>query len=422
MLKDYPVERKGRLDRLFESLDIVSEGTYVYLCDMRYDISRWSRNAVDAFGLPGEYMHAAADIWQKRIHPDDIAVYHSEIEKIFRGQAEGHDMQYRTKTANGEYVICTCRGTVLIDANGVPEYFAGSIRNLSNHEHIDSLTGLSNQYGFLEMLKTNMAREQKMEITMVGIGRFSEFNEVYGYHFGNKIIQHFARHLYEFVGNTGSVYRMDGTKFVVVSNIFNSREIKERYEILRSYCRTDFFVDGRSIILDLNAGHITVKNFDVDSRTVYACLNFVYSESKLHKQGDMVEFKNALNNDNSQRIEKLHYIRGSIMKNYEGFYLVYQPVVDSKTEKLIGAEALIRWKSKRYGVVPPDHFIPLLEKDPLFPELGKWILTTALRDARVLMKEIPDFTVNVNLSYTQLEKGGFVDMVLRTLSETGFFL
>jgi len=131
----------------------------------------------------------------------------------------------------------------------------------------------------------------------------------------------------------------------------------------------------------------------------------------------MVSFLNELNNENSQRIEKLHYIRGSIMKNYEGFYLVYQPVVDSRTERLIGAEALIRWKSERYGVVPPDHFIPLLEKDPLFPELGKWILETAMKDAKEIMKTVPDFVVNVNLSYTQLEKGGFVDMVLQTLKK-----
>ena len=419
-LKDYPEERKARLDKLFEAFSIVAEGTYVYLCDMRYDVSRWSKNAVETFGLPSEYMYAAGSIWEKRIHPEDMDVYHDEIDNIFRGKASGHDMQYRARKLDGEYIICTCRGTVLIDANGVPEFFAGSIRNHSVTAHIDTLTGLSNQYGFLESLKNNMLREKDMEVTLLGIGRFAEFNEVYGYHFGNKILQRFARHLYEYVGNTGTVFRLDGTKFGIITNTYKAGEIHERYEKLRRYCRTRFEVDGKNIILDLSAGHISVNRFDVDSQTVYACLSFVYSESKLHKQGDMVDFKNTLNNENSQRIEKVHYIRGSIMKNYEGFYLVYQPVVDSMTEKLIGAEALIRWKSERYGVVPPDHFIPLLEKDPLFPELGEWILETALRDAREIMKEIPEFVVNVNLSYTQLEKGGFVDMVLRKLKQEDF--
>ena len=420
MLEGYPEKRKEKLDKLYEAFAIVAEGTYVYLCDMRYDISRWSKNAITAFGLPAEYMHGAGEIWEHKIHPEDIAVYHSEIDSIFKGETSGHDMQYRARKINGEYVICTCRGTVLIDNNGEAEYFAGSIRNQSSQEHIDTLTGLSNQYGFLESLQNNMVREKNMEITLLGISRFAEFNNVYGYHFGNKILQRFARHLYEFVASTGSIYRLDGTKFVVMSNTYNVKQITEKYEELRRYCRTNFEVDEKNIILDLNAGHISVTNFDVDPQTVYACLSYAYSESKLHKQGDMVFFINDSNNDNSERIEMLHYIRGSIMRNYEGFYLLYQPVVDSKTEKLIGAEALIRWKDDRYGTVPPDQFIPLLERDPLFPELGEWILRTALSDARKIMKYVPDFTVNVNLSYTQLEKGGFVDMVLNTLKEEDF--
>ena len=419
-LAEYPENRRQQMNKLYEAFAIVAEGTYVYLCDMRYDISRWSKNAVLTFGLPGEYMFNAGSIWEKRIHPDDIEVYHAEIDKIFNGGARGHDMQYRAKKLSGEYVICTCRGIVLCDENGTPDYFAGSIRNHSVQENIDTLTGLSNQYGFMETVQDNMNKEHEMEITLIGIGRFAEFNDVYGYHFGNKILQRFARHLYEYVGNTGSVFRLDGTKFVVMSNSFKGDAIRRRYEELRLYCRTRFKVEDKNIILDLNAGHISVKNFDIDSQTVYACLSFVYSESKLHKQGDMVEFLNDLNNENSERIEKLHVIRGSIMKDYEGFYLLYQPVVDSRTEKLIGGEALIRWKSERYGTVRPDHFIPLLEKDPLFPELGKWILRTSLIDAKKIMKLRPEFVVNVNLSYTQLEKGGFVDMVLNTLKEQDF--
>ena len=417
---EYPEKRKQGLDKLHQAFSIMAEGNYVYLCDLRYDISKWSKNAVFIFGLPGEYMYKAGSIWQQHIHPDDVEIYHAEIDKLFNGSTDGHDMQYRARKADGEYVICTCRGIVLYDENGVPDYFAGSIWNHSIQENVDKLTGLSNQYGFLETVQENLAQKKEMEITLVGIGRFAEFNEVYGYHFGNKILQRFARYLYDFVGDTGTVFRLDGTKFVVIGQSYKADKIRQEYEKLRFYCRTQFKVEGKNIILDLNSGHISVKNFDIDSQTVYACLSFVYSESKLHKQGDMVEFLNNLNNENSERIEKLHVIRGSIMKEYEGFYLLYQPVVDSKTEKLIGGEALIRWKNDRYGTVRPDHFIPLLEKDPLFPELGKWILRTALIDAKKIMKLRPEFVVNVNLSYTQLEKGGFVDMVLQTLKEQEF--
>ena len=419
-LKDFPEDRKLRLDKLFEAFSIVAEGTYVYLCDMRYDISRWSKNAVNTFGLPDIYMFNAGLIWEGRIHPDDVEVYHKQIEGIFKGQYDGHDMQYRAKRVDGEYAVCTCRGSVLFDENGEPEYFVGAIRNHSLHENIDRLTGLSNQYGFLDYLRDSMIKETEVEITLLGIGKFNEYNDVYGYNYGNKILQKFARHLYEFVGNKGKVYRMDGTKFVVVTSSYTAEEIAKKYEQLRRFFRSRFEVEGKKLVLDLNAGHISLRNFDVDTQTVYACLSYVYSESKLHKQGDIVSFMNELNDENTQRIEKLHYIRASITKNFEGFYLLYQPVVDSKTEKLIGAEALVRWKSEKYGTVPPDHFISLLEKDPLFPILGEWILETALENAKEVMKELPDFTVNVNLSYTQLEKGGFVEMVLATLDKLDF--
>ncbi|MBO6215394.1 MAG: hypothetical protein J6N76_07645, partial [Lachnospiraceae bacterium] len=59
---------KARLDSLFEAFSIVAEGTYVFLCDMRYDYSRWSQNAVTTFGLPSEYMYGAGEIWSEHIH------------------------------------------------------------------------------------------------------------------------------------------------------------------------------------------------------------------------------------------------------------------------------------------------------------------------------------------------------------------
>ena len=415
-----PEERKRKLDELFDAFSIVAEGTYVYLCDMRYDYSRWSANAVDAFGLPSEYMYGAGAVWEEHIHPEDRETYHSGIDDVFSGKASGHDMQYRACRINGEYDICTCKGIVIRDKNGEPEYFGGAIRNHGVQGHVDPLTGLSNQYGFFEDLQTTLIKNKNLRAVLIGISKFSEINEIYGYHFGNTVLQRFGRYLFEHVGNSGGVYRLDGTKFAVLSDTLSVDDIKDRYDYLRIYFRERFVVEDKSIMLDLNAGVIDLVNFSVDHQTVYACMAFAYGESKLRRQGDLVEFYNDLNDENKHRIEKLHAIRASIMQGYHGFYLLYQPVVDSRTEKLIGAEALLRWKSDEYGTVPPDHFIPLLERDTLFPELGEWILRRAITDAKTMIKEDPEFIMNVNLSYTQLEKPDFVDMVLGTLRENDY--
>ena len=410
-------ERRKMLDSLFRSYDVVAEGTYVYLCDMKYDFSKWSKSAVDKYNLPSEYMYGAGDIWENYIHPDDREAYHRGIDEIFAGRSFGHDMQYRAKKPNGEYDVCTCRGIVIRDIFGEPDYFVGTIRNHGKQGHVDTLTGLRNQYGFFEDLDGYINRKVPVYAFLFGINKFSEINEVFGYHFGNRVLQLFSRKIYEAIGNMGSCYRLDGTKFAIIGNRLSWDEVQTNYNNFRNYFRESFTVDEKKILLEVNCGVLKVDNFDIDTQAVYSCLNFAYHESKNRHQGDMVLFHNDLNENNKHRIEKLHAIRGSIMHGYRGFYLLYQPVVDAQTEELISAEALLRWKDDTYGVVPPDQFLPLLESDPLFPELGEWIIREAISAAKKIIKKIPNFIININLSYTQLEKPDFVDMVFRILDE-----
>ena len=410
-------ERRKLLDTLYKTYDVVSEGTYVYLCDMKYDFSRWSKNAVDAYGLPSEYMYGAGDIWENCIHPDDREAYHKGIDEIFSGIASGHDMQYRARRADGGYDVCTCKGIVIRDLTGEPDYFVGTIRNHSTQSHIDTLTGLRNQYGFFDDLESMIRRRAEVHVVIVGISKFSEINEVYGYHFGNRVLQLFSRKVFDTVGNTGNSYRLDGTKFAIISGLISPDDIEVKYREFRDFFREDFEVDGKRILLEVNAGAVKLDNFESDTQTICSCLNYVYGESKNLRQGDIVFFQNDINADNRHRLEKLHAIRASIMHGYHGFYLLYQPVVDANDEKLVSAEALLRWRDDKYGVVPPDQFIPLLESDPLFPELGEWIIQEAVVAAKQIIKNHPDFVMNINLSYTQLQKPDFVDMVFRILDD-----
>ncbi|MCR4597095.1 MAG: EAL domain-containing protein, partial [Lachnospiraceae bacterium] len=415
-----PPERKLKLDSLFEAFSIIADDTYVYLCDMKYDYSRWSKALVETFGLPSEYMKGAGDIWEEHIHPDDRQTYHNGIDDIFSGRSNGHDMQYRARKPDGEYDVCTCRGVVIADEDGTPEYFGGAIRNHAEQSQVDTLTGLRNQYGFFDDVTHLIRNRIEATICLLGIGRLTEINEVYGYHFGNQVIQRFGRYLMDHVGNRGGTYRLDGSKFALISSTLSTKELKKTYKMLRSHFREGLDVDGTFVVLELNAGMLSLKDFNTDDQTVYACLNFAYDKSKINKHGDIVEFHSDLNEDSRQSIAKLHAIRNSITLDYQGFYLLYQPVVDADTEDLIGAEALLRWKNDEYGMVPPDSFIPILERDPLFPKLGAWILRKALEDAKRMRELLPGFIINVNLSYAQLEAADFTDTVWNILKETDF--
>jgi len=418
--KNYPEERKMRLDSLFEALSVVGEDTHVYLCDMIYDYSRWSKSLVDVFGLPSEYMYEAGAIWETHIHPEDKRTYRDGIDAIFSGKAQGHDMQYRARKKDGEYDVCTCRGIVITDEYGQPEYFGGAIRNHGEQSHIDNLTGLRNQYGFFEDVENCIRNKTEIRICMIGIGKLTELNAVYGYGFGNAVLQRFGRYLMDHVGNRGGTYRLDGSKYAVITQTQSEKEIKKTYERIRRYFRSGVQIEDRFVSLELNSGALALDEFNTDTQTIYSCLNFAYDDSKVSKHGDLVEFAGSITGRNMRNIETLHMIRNSISQGFNGFYLLYQPIMDASTGRITGAEALLRWSNLEYGTIPPDEFIPLLERDPKFPLLGEWILRRAIRTAKKMLEKIPDFVINVNISYAQLEKPDFTDLIWMILRELDF--
>ncbi|MDE5621246.1 MAG: EAL domain-containing protein [Ruminococcus sp.] len=412
--------RLKRLDSMFETFSIIAEGNYVYLCDMKCDYSRWSKSAVDYFNLPDRYMHNAGTIWEEHIHPDDRESYRNSINKIFSGQDKGHNMQYRAKSADGNYVVCTCRGAVIRDENGEPEYFAGAIKNHGSLSYIDTITGLRSLYGFFDDLKTLLWKKARTTAVIIGITGFSIINDVYGYKFGNKVLRKLSDFIQNIFGNAGAVYRMDGTKFAILTRNMEKDEISVLYNNLQEKVSHAFFIEEERISLSLNAGLMIIDDFDIASETVYSCLKYAYYESKNRRLGDMVIFENIQNDDNKKFIEKLNVIRNSVIENCEGFYLCYQPIMYADTEKLKGMEALVRWQNEKYGTVPPVQFVPVLEQDVLFPELGKWILRQAMTDGKIFLEKYPDFIMNVNISYAQLERSDFVSDVFSLLQKTGF--
>ena len=216
-----------RLDSLYEAFSIIAEGNYVYICDMKHDYSRWSKSAVDYFDLPGEYMHNAGGIWEEHIHPEDRENYNENIRLIFQGNVNGHNMQYRARSRNGEYAVCTCKGVVIKDDGGVPEYFAGAIKNHGILSYVDNVTGLRNLYGFLDDMNSIFWRKENNAVILLGINDFSRVNDVYGFNFGNKVLCDFAAQLQKFFANNGYLYRTEGTKFTVISNTLNAQKIRE---------------------------------------------------------------------------------------------------------------------------------------------------------------------------------------------------
>ncbi len=406
---------KKELDNLFYAFSITASGRYVFLTDMRTNFSRWSKEAVDFFGLEDEYMYDAGSIWLEHVHPDDREAYAKSVADIFNGKSDEHQLQYRARARDGQYIVCTCKGVVVRDADDNGMYFGGAIQNHGAVSYIDTNTGLRSLYGFFDDLKGLLWNKRPAAIMLVGMTGFANINNIFGYNFGNSVLRHLANWLHE---RCDQVYRMDGTKFALIAD--NAAELQQIYAELQKKCAEGLFVESERLNPAMNAGIVTINGEETSVETVYSCLTFVYSESKKKRHGEAVVFNNALSDENRQYMKKLNYIRSCVAEGCKGFYLCYQPIVDAKSEQLKGVEALIRWKDDEYGVVPPLQFIPVLEQDALFPQLGKWILRTAMEEGKAFLPDYPDFIMHVNLAYSQLEQSTFVHDVLQLLEETGF--
>ncbi len=390
---------KVKLDSLYKAFAIMANGAYTYLADIKHNYSRWSKEAVDYFGLPGEYMENAGDVWMENVHPDDRATYAASIKELFGGKTSEHNLQYRARTKDGKYIVCTCRGVVIRDEHGEPDYFGGTIKNNDTLSYFDDISNFRSLYGFLEDLQSAQWKGESIQIMLIGINEFSRLNDIYGYTFGNRVLQEFAKMIDTEAHGMGEWYRMDGTKAIVCKKS-SVDDLKNLYKRIQYNSIHDFEVDGNRIVLSFVAGAINLDSLEVSAETVYSCLRFAYYESKNNHLGELFVLKNNVSDDKRFAIERVNVIRNSIVNNCEGFFLCYQPIVDATTEKIIGAEALIRWN--------------------LFPELGKWILRTALVDAKRFLARYPGFIVNVNLSYTQLEKSDFVEDVLAIIEDVNF--
>lgn len=413
-------ERRAFLDQLYHAFAVVSEGSYLYLCDMKYDFSRWSAEAVDYFGLPGEYMVHAGAIWEEHLHPQDRQSYNTSIAAIFAGTDLGHDMQYRAKDRQGRYVVCTCRGTVLRAPDGTPDYFVGTIQNHGLVNSIDPLTGLQNQYGLFSHLSVLFRKNSKSNIMMLGVSQFAIINEMWGYDFGNVVIHKLVQLLKESFRNEGILYRVDGVCFVLLTRTLSMEQLRQHFADLKERVRTQLEIDGYHPNLRVYGSAMELNTFDITPQAMYSCLGYAFHQAKEQAMQDLNVFHSGVDKGRGDLLALINTIRHCIERGCEGFLLYYQPIVDARTSRITGGEALLRWQNEEYGMVPPNRFIPIIENDPSFVQLGEWILGRAMEDTRPLLALCPDFQLNVNIAYEQIKQDSFVDMVKSVLARTGF--
>jgi EAL domain-containing protein (putative c-di-GMP-specific phosphodiesterase class I) len=216
------------------------------------------------------------------------------------------------------------------------------------------------------------------------------------------------------------VYRMDGPNFALRIRNMDQPEAKKLYEQIRELGRNSVIVDGRHVALRISGGAMVLDEKSIQGNSVRACVTYAQEKSKHDYHSELVFFDNEREGRDLRQMEKIEFIRKCVLDGCRGFYMCYQPLVQAQTGKVAGMEALLRWSQPPYGDLLPGEFIQWLERDDCFFELGNWILRQSMIDALEFVRNQPEFIVNVNVSYTQIEREDFRDAVMGIIEEVHF--
>lgn len=404
--------------RLFETLSNSSNRVYFYYAFIKENKSIWSQSAVDYFGLPGRVL-SPTSIWDERVHPDDLQGYLKNFEDMAKHVTPYHNCEYRIKNAEGEYVWVNCRGFMNYDKDGNMEFFAGFVTNMGTVMKIDAVTGLWTSYGFRNDVTYMLDKHIKGAALQIDITNFKRINSRYGYDFGD-IVMHMIGQKINSIKGKRAVYRMDGAQFAVLLEGGKDEvcEFKKKIEEKIS----DISVNGVNLYIEFSSGATVFPEDGQFIDQIQSNLFYALSNSKQSAGSELVFYSKDLFEQRNRIIRLTEGLRKSIENNFEGFRLVFQPIIDKKTGKLHSAEALLRWQSKEFEKVGPMDFVPILEETRGIVPVGKWIIDRAfayIADWNKRNSKNKLDHININFSYVQFTDKTLKDYVVQKLDEYG---
>lgn len=409
----------GMGNLIFESV-MKSTDAYLYAMNENGKITRWSPNAVDNFELPGEYVEDSPAVWRALIHPDDVEAYEEDFNKIFTGEKDYHQCEYRVRKRSGEYVWVRCRGQATRASDGSVEWFIGLIREISGINKVDYSTQLFNIFEFRR--KLNLLLEAGLcngGILLLGIDNFRKINAMYSYSVGNRVLLRVAEAFESVCPVNVDLYRIEGDKFAFACPRYTQREISQLFNAAREAIYKLDIDDGEFVRLSVSGGALMLNDNYTNVDEIHKDLEHALSISKQEAEGLLTFFSEELLQDSLKDLRLREELRRCVENDFQGFELYYQPIMTGDGRKLSSCEALLRWKNEKFPNTYPDKFIPILEETGLIVRMGGWIGTNALLQLKEWRKYKPDLKINVNVSYVQIKSSKMVENVVKGMKDIG---
>jgi diguanylate cyclase (GGDEF)-like protein len=300
-------------------------------------------------------------------------------------------------------------------------------------QYYDRLTGLPNRRLFSERLAQALGTARRASdqcaVLHITLDRFRQINDTLGRTVGDTLLAAVAERIAKLATDDSPVpeapekqgrllARVGGDEFAwLLSGRGSVAEGDRAARRLVSQLQEPFELDGRELFTSCSIGIAFYPDDGENAEALLASAGIALSHAE-REGGNGIQFYNpSLNARSADRLELESQLRRALDR--DELSLHYQPKVDIRTGRIVGAEALMRWQHPEMGNVPPNHFIPIAEESGLIAALGEWAIRSACRQGRAWQDAGVPLRVSVNLSAKQFHAGGIGETVRSALRDSG---
>lgn len=293
------------------------------------------------------------------------------------------------------------------------------VAHLHDSAFHDKLTGLPNRSRLVELVDTALhgPRRNESTLALIDIDHFAETNDALGHQFGDLLLVAVSQRLASmliFGQYPGmSVARVGPDIFGVLGPATAVNP-----DLLHQLFDAPYSIDGQHVQLSATIGLVRLSEHDGNSADALKDADIALKRAKSQQRSGHFYFTRCMGVEIRERVRMMHALRLGFQQGE--LSLVYQPQVELLSRRPIGAEALLRWKTKDGTHIGPDRFIPIAEYSGLIVQIGEWVLREACAElVRIHAAGYTDFTISVNVSLVQFRHPQFVALLEAALRETG---
>lgn len=288
----------------------------------------------------------------------------------------------------------------------------------------DVLTGLYNRFQFELTLKEKIAEANryqcKLALLFIDLDHFKSINDSLGHSFGDMLLREVAVRIRRITREDDFVARIGGDEFVIiVHRVENMNHAGELAQKLVNELSREYQIADNNFKISASIGIAIYPDVSVDEASITRCADIAMYTAKRLGRSNFQYYTEVLGEQYKKQQGIEYDLKYAIERNE--MIVVYQPIYELLTKKVVKVEALVRWKHPDFGYVSPNIFIPVAEDMGIMPEIGMWVLKEVCNNTAHLVSDAHSkIKIAVNVSIRQFIQDNFVDMILDVLNDTHF--